>query len=116
MQRGDVYWFDADPVLGSEQAGRRPGLIVSRDAVNRVSPVVVLLPLSTYRGQSLYPSDVLIRAPEGGLSRDSVAMALHIRGIDKRRFRGQLGRVHSTTLTLVEEAILQLLDISPESL
>jgi mRNA interferase MazF len=111
MQRGDLFWFDADPVLGSEQAGRRPGLIISRDAVNRISPVVVLLPLTTYRGQPLYPSDVLIRAPEGGLSRDSVAMALHLRGIDKRRFRGQLGHIDPATLALVEQAILQLLDI-----
>jgi mRNA interferase MazF len=113
MQRGDVFWFAPDPVLGSEQAGRRPAIIVSRDAVNRASPVLIVLPLTTYRGQTLYPSDVLIRAPEGGLSQDSIALGLQIRAIDKQRLGGQLGRISTTTFSQIEQAILQVLDIQP---
>jgi mRNA interferase MazF len=111
MQRGDVFWFEPDPVLGSEQAGRRPGIVLSRDAVNRASPVIIVVPLTTYRGQTLYPSDVLIRAPEGGLPQDSVVLGLHIRAIDRRRLGQRLGRISRPTLEQIEQAILQVLDI-----
>ena len=81
MQRGDVFWFEPDPVRGSEQAGRRPAIIVSRDAINRVSPVVIVVPLTTYRGQTLYPSDVLIsharRRTVTRLSGDGIAHPRH---------------------------------------
>jgi mRNA interferase MazF len=111
MQRGDVFWFEPDPVLGSEQAGRRPAIVVSRDAINNASPVIIVVPLTPYRGQTLYPSDVLIRAPEGGLSQDSVALGLQIRAIDRRRLGPRLGRISSTTLKQLDQAILQVLDI-----
>jgi mRNA interferase MazF len=52
MQRGEVFWFEPDPVLGSEQAGRRPAIVLTRDAVNSTSPVIIVVPLTTYRGQS----------------------------------------------------------------
>lgn len=113
MLRGEVFWFEPDPVRGSEQAGRRPALVVSRDAINRFSPVVVVVPLTTYRGQALYPSDVLVRAPEGGLSRDSVALGLHIRAIAKERLGRPLGRLGGETMRRVESAILEVLDIVP---
>lgn len=111
MQRGDVFWFEPDPVLGSEQAGRRPGIVLTRDAVNSSSPVIIVVPLTTYRGQTLYPSDVLIRAPEGGLAQDSVVLGLQLRAIDRRRLGQRLGRVSGATLYQIEQAILQVLDI-----
>jgi mRNA interferase MazF len=111
IQRGDIFWFEPDPVLGSEQAGRRPGIVLSRDAVNSSSPVIIVVPLTTYRGQMLYPSDVLIRAPEGGLTQDSVALGLHIRAIERRRLGQRLGRISRVTLGQIEQAILQVLDI-----
>jgi mRNA interferase MazF len=113
MQRGDVFWFEPDPARGSEQAGHRPAIIISRDAINRVSPVIIVVPLTTYRGQTLYPSDVLIHAPEGGLSQDSVAMGLHIRAIDKQRLGAKLGHISDATMTQMERAILQVLYILP---
>ena len=111
MQRGDVFWFEPDPVLGSEQAGQRPAIVLTRDAVNSTSPVIIVVPLTTYRGQTLYPSDVLIRAPESGLTQDSVVLGLHLRAIDRRRLGQQLGRVGRATLDQIEQAILQVLDI-----
>jgi mRNA interferase MazF len=113
MQRGDVFWYEPDPVLGSEQAGRRPAVVVSRDAINRSSRVVVVVPLTTYRGQRFYPSDVLIGAPEGGLPMDSVAMALHIRAVDKQRLGSLMGRLSAATVRELEQAILRALDIEP---
>jgi mRNA interferase MazF len=111
MQRGDVFWFEPDPVLGSEQAGRRPAIVLTRDAVNSTSPVIIVVPMTTYRGQNLYPSDVLIQAPEGGLTQDSVALGLQLRAIDRRRLGQRLGRVRGATLHQIEQAILQVLDI-----
>lgn len=113
ITRGGLYWFEPDPVLGSEQAGRRPAVVVSRNSVNSASPVVIVIPVTTYRGQSLYPSDVLIEAPEGGLQQTSVAMGLHIRAVDKRRLKAEMGRLLPATVSRIEQAVLQVLDIDP---
>jgi len=69
MKRGDVYDARLDPAEGSEQSGSRPVVIVSRDAINISSPIVSAVPCTTYReGRRVYPSQVLVRAPEGGLT------------------------------------------------
>lgn len=76
MKRGEVYDASLDPTEGSEQAGVRPVIIVSRDAINVASQVVLAVPCTTYRpGKRIYPSQVLVHPPDGGLDRDSVAMA-----------------------------------------
>ena len=72
MRRGEVYDARLDPTEGSEQAGTRPVVIVSRDAINAASPVVVAVPCTTYRvGRRVYPSQVLLHAPDGGFDVDS---------------------------------------------
>lgn len=111
MLRGEVYWFEPDPTKGSEQAGRRPVLVISRDAINRASPVVVVVPLTTHRGQSLYPSEVLVKAPEGGLTKDSVILGLHLRAVAKERLGRRIGRVDAETMRKIESAVLRVLDI-----
>ena len=102
MKRGEVYDAYIDPVEGSEQRGTRPVIIVSRNAINDASPVVLAVPCTGYRQQSIYPSQVLLRATEGGLDLDSVVMAEEVRAIDKRR----LGRLRGT----LSEAVSQRLD------
>jgi len=99
--RGEVFWYDPDPIRSSEQAGRRPAVLVSRDAINRASPVGVVVPLTTdrRRGRELYPSEVRIYAPEGGVTRDSLALALHVRAIDKSRLSGPVGRLTPPDIT-----------------
>ena len=82
MNRGDVFLASLDPTLGSEQTGLRPVVIVSRDAINRSSPVVIAVPVTSWTdGRRIYPSQVLITAPEGGLRCDSIALGeqLHFR-------------------------------------
>jgi mRNA interferase MazF len=102
MRRGDVYDARLDPVEGSEQGGTRPVVIVSRDAILASSPVASIVPFTMFRPRrKLYPSHVLIRAPEGGLTADSVALAEQTRVLSQARllhFRG----------TLSPEAMLQL--------
>lgn len=112
MQRGDVYWVRLDPIEGSEQAGIRPAVIVSRDAINRYSPIVVVCPLtSASHVQRLYPSDVLVRAPEGGLKNDSVVLTLQVRAVAKTRLSERLGRLEPLTMQVIAQALRITLDI-----
>jgi mRNA interferase MazF len=112
MLRGDIYRVRPDPIEGSEQAGARPAVIVSRDAINRHSPVVVISPLtSVVNVQRSYPSDVLVRAPEGGLKDDSVVLTLQVRAVAKTRLGERLGKLESTTMQAVAQAMRITLDI-----
>lgn len=86
MKRGDVYDARLNPTEGSEQAGIRPVVIVSRDAINQASPVVVVVPFTNaVHLKRLYPHTTLIRASEGGLTVDSIALAGQVRAISKTR-------------------------------
>jgi mRNA interferase MazF len=84
MKRGEVYDARLVPVEGSEQRGSRPVVVVSRDAINESSPIVSAAPCTTYReGRRIYPSQVLVKAPEGGLDADSVILGEQVRVLDK---------------------------------
>lgn len=111
--RGSVYDADLEPVRVSEQGGvRRPVIIVSRNTINRVSPVVTILPFTDARNISrTYPTDVLVKAPEGGLSADSVAMATQIRTIAKARLSNHRGELSSTSVATIDDAIRLALDL-----
>lgn len=86
MKREEVYNARLDPTEGSEQAGNRPIIIVSRDAINAFSSVVIVVPCTTYRPQQrIYPSQVLTQAPDGGLIADSVALGEQVRALAKTR-------------------------------
>ena len=111
--RGSVYDADLEPVRGSEQGGgSRPAVIVSRNATNSVSPVVTILPFTDARNISrTYPTDVLVRAPEGGLSVDSVALATQIRTIAKTRLSRHRGELNSISAAAIDDAIRLALDL-----
>lgn len=112
MRRGDVYWVLLDPTRDSEQAGTRPAAVVSRDAINRASPVVVICPLTSAANiAKLYPSDVCVKAPEGGLKVDSVVLTLQVRAIAKSRLSGRLGHFSSDTMDKIDEALRITLDL-----
>ena len=94
MQRGDVFEATLDPVEGSEQGGRRPVVVVSRDAITTHSPVVIVVPVSSFSNfTKIYPSQTVLRAGTGGLSVQSVAMAEQVRTIAKTRLTRYLGRL-----------------------
>jgi mRNA interferase MazF len=112
MLRGDIYRVRLDPIEGSEQASTRPAVIVSRDAINRFSPVVVICPLTSAADvQRLYPSDVLVRAPEGGLTTDSVVLTLQVRAVAKTRLGERLGKLEPATMQAVAQAMRITLDV-----
>ncbi len=112
MRRGEVYDARLDPTEGSEQAGIRPVIIVSRDAINATSQVVLAIPCTTYRpGRRIYPSQVLLRAPDGGLNQDSLAMGEQVRTLAKTRFLGLRGMLSLSSLAQLERALLIALDL-----
>ncbi len=112
MKRGDVYDALLDPTQGSEQAGVRPVIIVSRNSINLSSSVVLAVPCTTYRTEKrIYRSQVLINPPEGGLERDSLAMAEQVRALAKTRFLRLRGTVSDSTLQQLEMALLIAFDL-----
>jgi mRNA interferase MazF len=112
-RRGEVYLARLDPTEGSEQAGTRPVVVVSREAINRYSPVIVICPLTAAaRVPKFYPSDVLVKAPEGGLSKDSVILTAQVRAIAKSRLTKRLGELRPETMEQVERALKITLDLT----
>lgn len=112
MKRGEIWDVSLDPTEGSEQAGIRPVIIVSRDAINNSSSFVLAVPCTTYRvGRRIYPSQVLIIAPDGGLERDSIAMTEQVRALAKTRFLHLRGTLSHQYLQQLELALLITFDL-----
>lgn len=112
MRRGEVYDARLEPIEGSEQGGTRPVIIVSRDVIAANSPVVLAVPCTTYKaGKKVYPTQVLIKAPEGGLTNNSIAMADQVRVLSKTRFLSLRGILSDETMTLLNQALLIALDL-----
>lgn len=112
MRRGEVYDARLDPGEGSEQAGIRPVIIVSRDAINITSQVVLAVPCTTYRPRKrIYPSQVLLRSPDGGLEQDSVALGEQVRTLAKTRCLRLRGTLSSSSLSQLDRALLIALDL-----
>lgn len=112
MRRGEVYDARLEATEGSEQGGTRPVIIVSRDAINTVSPVILAVPCTTYRSNKrIYPTQVLIQPPEGGLIHDSIAMTDQIRVLSKSRLLRLRGRLSSEAIAQLNRSLLIALDL-----
>jgi len=113
VRRGEVYDARLDPVEGSEQGGTRPVILVSRDVILRSSTAVAsIVPLTTFHPhRKLYPSHVLIQAPEGGLTVDSVALAEQTRVLSKTRLLHFRGMLSPETMSRVAHALRIAFDL-----
>ncbi|MGA3176222.1 MAG: type II toxin-antitoxin system PemK/MazF family toxin [Candidatus Acidiferrum sp.] len=112
MIRGDVYLAFLDPSQGLEQAGTRPVIVVSRDAINKLSPVVVIVPLTSRVNKNrLLPSHVEIKMGEGGLTVDSVALCEQVRAISTTRLTRALGHLSTVTISQLNGALKIALDL-----
>ena len=98
MKRGDIYFADLDPVIGSEQGGVRPVLIIQNDLGNRFSPTVIALPLTSRMGKAPLRTHVPLQPPQGGVRRPSITL-------EKSRLRQHLGCLSGEKLALVERAL-----------
>jgi mRNA interferase MazF len=104
-KRGDIVRVRLDPVEGSEQAGERPALVISPDVINAHSPVILIAALTGQKTERVYPFEVLIEPPEGGLTQRSKVLLMQLRAVDKRRLRGRYGTVSEATMRRVEDAL-----------
>jgi mRNA interferase MazF len=104
-KRGEVYLVNFDPTIGAEIKKTRPALILQNDVSNEHSPITVVAAITSKFTEPLYPTEVLIRVPEGGLEDDSVVLLNQIRSIDKQRLIKLLGILRPETILQVDRAI-----------
>ncbi len=105
VKRGDIYYADLSPVVGSEQGGIRPVLIIQNDVGNKYSPTVIATAITSQINKAKMPTHIELDANEYGLSRDSVVLAEQIRTIDKRRLKEKIGHLDSKLMNKVNEAL-----------
>jgi mRNA interferase MazF len=112
VRRGDVYLAGLSPAEGSEQSGQRPVVVVSRDAINASSPVVVVVPVADRANKTrIYPSHVILKAGDGGLAIESVALTEQVRAINKSRFINYVGHLAPRSVMALESALKITLDL-----
>ncbi len=105
MKRGDIYFADLDPVIGSEQGGRRPVLIIQNDLGNRFSPTVIALPLTGKTGKPPLRTHVPVFPPQGGVRVPSLILCEQVRTLEKSRLSRRLGALPPEKMALVERAL-----------
>ena len=105
VKRGDIFYADLSPVVGSEQGGTRPVLIVQNDTGNRHSPTVIAAAITSQTGKARLPTHVPVAAEGTGLAKDSVILAEQIRTLDKRRLRDRIGTLKPEIMARVSEAL-----------
>lgn len=105
VKRGDIYYADLSPVVGSEQGGMRPVLIVQNDTGNKHSPTVIAAAITSQTNKAKLPTHIELSARSCGLTRDSVILLEQIRTIDKSRLRERMGKIDDATMTQVDNAI-----------
>lgn len=106
IKRGDIFYADLSPVVGSEQGGVRPVLIVQNDVGNRYSPTVIVGAITSRLTKAKLPTHIEVASGRFGLPRDSVILLEQLRTLDKRRLKARLGSLDDGTMTLVDRAIL----------
>ena len=105
MKRGDIYYADLSPVVGSEQGGVRPVLIVQNDIGNRYSPTVIAAAITSQTEKAKLPTHIELDSHSYGLSKDSVVLLEQIRTIDKRRLREKMGTLDADSMSQVNKAL-----------
>ena len=106
VKRGELYYADLSPVVGSEQGGVRPVLVVQNDVGNRYSPTVIVCAITSKMNKARLPTHVEIREGELGLPRDSVVLLEQIRTVDKRRLKDRVGEVEPSLMKRIDRALL----------
>ena len=105
VRRGDIYYADLSPVVGSEQGGVRPVLIVQNDIGNRFSPTVIAAAITSQRAKANLPTHITLHAEESGLTRDSIVLLEQIRTLDKHRLKERMGRLNQVCMDQVDQAL-----------
>lgn len=105
VHRGDIYYADLSPVVGSEQGGIRPVLIVQNDVGNRYSPTVIAAAITSQKDKTRLPTHIQLQAVGSGLAKDSIVLLEQIRTLDKRRLKERMGRLDEVSMNRVDRAL-----------
>lgn len=106
IQRGDIFYADLSPVVGSEQGGVRPVLIVQNDVGNKHSPTVIAAAITSQKEKAKLPTHIPLEAQDCGLAKNSIVLLEQIRTIDKKRLKEKMGKVESErSLHKINEAL-----------
>ncbi len=105
IKRGEVFYADLSPVVGSEQGGTRPVLIVQNDVGNRHAPTVIAAAITSRQDKTAMPTHINIKGDSCGLAKDSVVLLEQIRTIDKQRLKEKTGRLDAADLEKVNQAL-----------
>ena len=106
IRRGDIFYADLGPVIGSEQGGVRPVLVVQNDVGNRYSPTVIVGAITSRLTKAKLPTHIEVASGSFGLTKDSVILLEQLRTLDKRRLKARLGALDTRTMDLVDRAML----------
>lgn len=105
IKRGEIYYADLSPVVGSEQGGVRPVLIVQNDVGNKFSPTVIAAAITSQRDKNNLPTHIEVDARSCGLAKDSIVLLEQVRTIDKRRLKEKMGSLDTTDMGKVNQAL-----------
>ncbi|HBM76325.1 MAG TPA: PemK family transcriptional regulator [Clostridiaceae bacterium] len=105
VKRGDIFYADLSPVIGSEQGGIRPVLVVQNDIGNKYSPTVIIAAITSQINKAKLPTHIEISSAEYGLNKDSVILLEQIRTIDKRRLKEKIGHISDELMEKVNEGL-----------
>ncbi|MBQ7896952.1 MAG: type II toxin-antitoxin system PemK/MazF family toxin [Clostridia bacterium] len=105
VKRGDIFYADLSPVVGSEQGGVRPVVIVQNDVGNRHSPTVIAAAITSKTDKAKLPTHIEVEAFQFGLAKDSVILLEQVRTIDKKRLKEKMGHLEDETMERVNSAI-----------
>ncbi len=105
IKRGDIYYADLSPVVGSEQGGIRPVLIVQNDVGNRHSPTVIAAAITSQQAKANLPTHISISCENCGLAKNSVVLLEQVRTIDKKRLKEKMGSVSPQSMSKIDQAI-----------
>lgn len=111
VKRGDVFYADLSPVIGSEQGGVRPVLVIQNNIGNKYSPTVIIAAITSQINKAKLPTHVEINASDFGLPKDSVVLLEQIRTIDKRRLREKLGKFSKDMMEVIDTSIRVSLEL-----
>lgn len=111
IKRGDIFYADLSPVVGSEQGGIRPVIIIQNDVGNRYSPTVIVSAITSQINKAKLPTHVEISSEEYGLNKDSVVLLEQVRTLDKRRLKEKIGHMTDEDMIKVDVALKISLDL-----
>ena len=105
IKRGEIYYADLSPVIGSEQGGIRPVLIIQNDIGNKYSPTVIAAAITSQRDKTKLPTHITVDAVGCGLAKDSIVLLEQVRTIDKKRLKEKMGCLDGNAMHRVDKAL-----------